>query len=150
MQRAFALAEIPNPVNNGCEAVDYLAGRGIFAERGKYPIPGLLLLDLKIPWMDGFDVLTWLRRQRQFTALPVVILTSSKLQASIDQSTEMGVYDFRPKPQKIEELVILLADIRNRWLNEQFNSFDTLLGMPGVKKLKDASDGHSENSFSEQ
>lgn len=153
IQRAFALAEIPNPlmvVNNGCEAIEYLAGRGIFAERMKYPIPGLLLLDLKMPWMDGFDVLSWLRRQRHFTTLPVVILTSSKLQAALDQSTERALYDFRPKPQKIEELVSLLADIRNRWLNEQFNSFAALLGMPTVKKLKHTSDPHPGNSSSEQ
>jgi DNA-binding response OmpR family regulator len=90
----------------------------------------LLLLDLKLPWMDGFDVLSWLRRQREFETLPVVILTSSRLQADIDQSKLMGVYDYRVKPQDIEELVNLLTDIRKRWLEKQFENCRGLLGIP--------------------
>jgi CheY-like chemotaxis protein len=102
MGRAFKRAAVPNPlffVNNGQEVVDYLAGKGKYAERDKYPMPRLLLLDLKMPWMDGFDVLAWLRSQAQFNALPVVVLTSSKLQKDIDRSRELGVYDYRVKPQ---------------------------------------------------
>jgi CheY-like chemotaxis protein len=138
MRHAFALAAIPNPlfvVNNGREAVDYLSGRGVYAERRKYPLPELLLLDLKMPWMDGFDVLSWLRRQRQFVTLPVVILTSSKLRTDVDQSRRMGVYDYRAKPHELKELAELLADIRKRWLDEQFNRLDGLLGMSGSEDI---------------
>jgi len=63
--------------------VEYLAGKGGYADREKFPLPGLMLLDLKMPWMDGFDVLSWLRRQPEFEALPVVLLTSSKLQPDV-------------------------------------------------------------------
>jgi CheY-like chemotaxis protein len=126
MGRAFDRAGIPNPllvVRNGQEAVDYLAGTGNYVQREKYPMPGLLLLDLKMPWMDGFDVLKWLRSQPQFDTLPVVVLTSSKLQADIDKSRQLGVYDYRVKPHAFEDLVRLLDDVRKCWLDERFNRF---------------------------
>ena len=126
MGRAFDQAQIPNPlfvVHNGQEAVDYLSGAGEFARRDKYPMPGLLLLDLKLPWMDGFDVLKWLRSQKQFEKLPVVVLTSSKLQSDIDKSRQLGAYDYRVKPHGFENLVRLLDDVRKCWLEERTNQF---------------------------
>ena len=128
MGRAFDRAGIPNPlhvVRNGQEAIDYLAGAGDFAQRDKHPLPGLILLDLKMPWMDGFDVLKWLRGQPQFDTLPVVVLTSSKLQADVDKSRQFGVYDYRVKPQEFDDLVRLLDDVRKCWLDEHFNHFGT-------------------------
>lgn len=124
MGRAFSRAGIPNPlhvVHNGQEAIDYLSGTGNFTERDKYPIPGLMLLDLKMPWMDGFDVLKWLRDHREFDTMPVVVLTSSKLQADVDKSRQFGVYDYRVKPHGFEDLVRLLDDVRQCWLDERFN-----------------------------
>ena len=126
MGRALKRAGVPNPVSvvrNGQEVVDYLAGAGKFAERDKHPMPRLLLLDLKMPWMDGFDVLAWLRARPQYNALPVVVLTSSKLQTDIDKSRELGVYDYRVKPQSFDDLVRLLDDVRTCWLDEQFNHY---------------------------
>jgi len=119
MRQAFDTAGIANPivvVQNGQEAVNYLAGEGDYAEREKHPLPGLMLLDLKMPWMDGFDVLAWLRKQRQFDGLPVVVMTSSNLQSDIDKSRELGVYDYRVKPREFEDLVRLLDDVRKCWL----------------------------------
>ncbi len=124
MGRAFDRAGIPNPlivVHNGQEAIDYLGGKGKFADRAKHPMPGLLLLDLKMPWMDGFDVLAWLRGQPQFNTLPVVVLTSSKLQADIDKSRDLGVYDYRVKPHTFDDLVRLLDDVRKCWLDEAYH-----------------------------
>ncbi len=121
MQRAFARAGIPNPLfvaRNGQEAVDYMAGTGKFAQRDKFPLPGMVLLDLKLPWMDGFDVLRWMRTQPSFNSVPVVVLTSSKLQADIDRSREFGVYDYRVKPHSFDDLVRLLDDVRKCWLEE--------------------------------
>jgi len=126
MQRGFKRAGIPNPlfiVRNGQEVIDYLAGKGPYAQRDKHPMPRLLLLDLKMPWMDGFDVLAWLRTQPKFNTLPVVVLTSSKLQSDIDKSRELGVYDYRVKPQSFDDLVRLLDDVRSCWLDEQFNHY---------------------------
>lgn len=122
MQQAFAAAAIPNPlmvVRNGREAIDYLGGKRAYAQRERYPLPGLILLDLKMPWMDGFDVLKWLRRRPEFHSLCVVVLTSSKLQSDVEQSRLMGVYDYRVKPHDLSGLVALLDDIHKCWLGGQ-------------------------------
>jgi CheY-like chemotaxis protein len=126
MGRAFARAAIPNPlqvVHNGQEAIDYLSGVGQFTQRSTFPLPGLMLLDLKMPWMDGFDVLKWLRERAQFDGLPVVVLTSSKLQSDVDRSRQFGVHDYRVKPHGFDDLVKLLDDVRQCWLDERFNRF---------------------------
>lgn len=84
-----------------------------------------------MPWMDGFDVLKWLREHRQFDTLPVVVLTSSKLQADVDKSRQFGVYDYRVKPHAFDDLVRLLDDVRQCWLDERFNHHTaTLLTTP--------------------
>jgi CheY-like chemotaxis protein len=126
MGRAFDRAGLPNPlfvVRNGQQVIDYLAGTGEYAQRDKYPLPGVVLLDLKMPWMDGFDVLKWLRTHAQFDSLPVVVLTSSKLQVDVDKSRQLGVYDYRVKPHEFGDLVRLLDDVRKCWLDERFNRF---------------------------
>lgn len=126
MGRAFDRAGLPNPlfvVRNGQQVIDYLAGTGDFAQRDKHPLPGLVLLDLKMPWMDGFDVLKWLRTHAQFDTLPVVVLTSSKLQIDVDKSRQFGVYDYRVKPHEFNDLVRLLDDVRKCWLDEHVNRF---------------------------
>ncbi len=135
MRRAFERAGIPNGlvvVRNGQEAIDYLSGAGKYADREKHPMPGLLLLDLKMPWMDGFDVLKWLRSQSQFDTLPVVVLTSSKLQADVDRSRQFGVYDYRVKPQGFDDLVRLLDDVRKCWLDERFNRYAVSVASGGA------------------
>ncbi|HYG33923.1 MAG TPA: response regulator [Clostridia bacterium] len=139
MGRAFDRAGIPNPlfvVRNGQEAIDYLSGTGNYAQRDKYPLPGLMLLDLKMPWMDGFDVLRWLRDHPQFDTLPVVVLTSSKLQADVDKSRQLGVYDYRVKPHGFEDLVRLLDDVRKCWLDERFNRYCAEKAEPAQTKTE--------------
>ncbi len=126
MRRAFDSSGFQNPlfvVRNGQEVVDYLEGKGQFSQREKHPLPGLLLLDLKMPLMDGFDVLAWLRAHPQFDTLPVVVLTASKLEDDIHKSRELGVHDYRVKPHAFEDLVRLLDDVRKCWLDERFNRF---------------------------
>jgi len=130
MGRAFERAGIPNPlhiVRNGKEAVDYLSGAAHYSNRAKFPLPGLLLLDLKMPWMDGFDVLKWLRGNPQFNTLPVVVLTSSKIQKDVDESRQLGVYDYRVKPHGCEDLVKLMDDVRRCWLDEKYNHYASQL-----------------------
>jgi CheY-like chemotaxis protein len=132
MQRAMKRAALPNPVyivSNGQEVIDYLSGKGAYRQRDRFPLPGLMLLDLKMPWMDGFDVLRWLRGKSQFEALRVVVLTSSRLQSDIDKSKKMGAYDYRVKPHEFDDLVHLVDDVRKRWLD----------GQPGVPGLPNGS-----------
>lgn len=114
MRRAFSEAKLPNRlvvVETGQEAIDYLAGNGIYSRREEYPLPGLMLLDLKMPWMDGFDVLSWLRSQPGLAGLRVVVLTSSNLQSDRVRSRRLGVCDYRVKPQSFRDLRQLVEEI---------------------------------------
>src|SRR6266481_6679649 len=106
-----------------CDWSSDVCSSDLFSQREKYPVPGLLLLDLKMPLMDGFDVLAWLRGHPQFEMLPVVVLTASKLEEDIHKSRELGVYDYRVKPNAFEDLVRVLDDVRKCWLDERFNRF---------------------------
>ena len=126
MQRALDRAGLCNPVfpvRDGREIVQYLEGSGEFSQRDKHPLPGLLLLDLKMPVMDGWDVLTWLRAHPQFSTLPVVVLTSSQQEEDVKKTRELGAFDYRIKPHAFEDLVRLLEDVRKCWLDERFNRF---------------------------
>src|SRR5579872_4629564 len=79
-QRALTKAKFESPVQrveNGEEAIAYLAGEGGYDDRVKYPLPSLLLLDLKMPRRTGFEVLEWTRQHPVYKKLPVIILTSS-------------------------------------------------------------------------
>src|SRR5947209_6612665 len=80
IRRSLKRAHVFNPVQvvrNGEDVVAYLSGRGKFANREEFPLPALLLLDLKMPRMDGFQVLDWLRHQSSLQALRTIVLTSS-------------------------------------------------------------------------
>src|SRR6478672_7774335 len=80
IRRSFEKAHVPNPlhvVTNGEEAVAYLAGEGQYANRDEYPLPHLILLDLKMPKMDGFEFIRWVRGQTGLSGIPIVVLTAS-------------------------------------------------------------------------
>src|SRR5436190_21236746 len=81
IQRALVKSQVFNPVlvvHDGQEALEYLEGRGKFADRQRYPFPNLMLLDLKMPKIDGFQVLEAIRANREFRSLRVIVLTSSQ------------------------------------------------------------------------
>jgi len=115
MRRAWQKVGIPNPllvVRDGQEATEYLLGACEFADRAEYPLPALMLLDLKLPRMSGFELLAWLRGQEDgIRSLPVVILSSSALFADIAAAKALGISDYWVKPgepRKLEEMVASL------------------------------------------
>ena len=119
LRRALTLCRLGNPliaVHDGQEAVDYLAGVGPYADRGTHPLPGLFLLDLKMPKMSGFDVLVWLTTRPDFKELPVVVLSSSAEDSDIRRARELGADDYQVKPQEFESLVLIVRDLHSRWL----------------------------------
>src|SRR5947207_2951899 len=103
LRRAFQKAGLKGPivvVHNGQEAVDYLTTQDAKARRNEEHFPALLLLDLKMPLMDGFDVLSWMQTFPMSRKLPVVILTSSNQDKDIQQARKLGADEYRVKPQQ--------------------------------------------------
>src|SRR5215470_14927925 len=119
LRRAFQKAGIFNSIvvaHNGQEAIDYLSAEGPYRNRSSHPFPALLFLDLKMPLVDGFDVLTWLNRHTLERSLPVVILSSSNQERDIERAQRMGASDYCVKPQQFEELVEIVQRVREKWL----------------------------------
>src|SRR6185503_2465655 len=108
IRRAFADASVANPiqiVRTGEEALAYLAGEGKFSCRIEYPLPSLVLLDLKLPGMDGFDVLTWIRNENTLRGLPVVVLTSSSQMRDVNRAYSLGANSFFVKEIDFQQTV---------------------------------------------
>jgi CheY-like chemotaxis protein len=121
LRLAFERAGLANPlvvVRDGQEAVDYLLGTGAYAAKEKHALPGLLLLDLKMPRMSGFDVLEWLHDRPEFSHLPVVVLSSSPDQLDIHRAKQCGAREYFVKPHSLKELVVILHSVRSRWLSD--------------------------------
>lgn len=92
MERAFKEAQIANPlirVKDGEEAIAYLEGSGAYADRIQFPLPYLVLLDLKMPRKNGFEVISWVREQPCLKRLPLVVLTSSKEDPDVNRAYEL-------------------------------------------------------------
>src|SRR5512140_200503 len=85
-------------VNDGDEAIAYLRGNADFCDRNKHPMPQLVLLDLKMPRLSGFDVLSWLRSETGFSKLPVIVLTSSNHEMDIQRAYDLGANSYLVKP----------------------------------------------------
>jgi CheY-like chemotaxis protein len=120
VQRAFEHSGLPNRlvvVSDGRGVLDYLQGIGPYADRQSYPLPGLLLLDLKMPTMNGFEVLEWLQGRSEFNRLPVVILSGSGLSADVLRAEKLGADDYRVKTSNIKHLSQMLYELQARWLN---------------------------------
>lgn len=116
---ALERAGITNPLiilSDGQEAVDYLSGLGAYADRIKHPLPGLLVLDLKMPRMSGFDVLTWLAQRPEFASLPAVVLSSSPAEMDIMKAKSAGAREYFVKPHNLKDLIGILQTLQARWL----------------------------------
>ena len=118
IQRAFRKAGLGYNlmvVNDGQQAIDYLAGQGDYGRRGEFPFPFLVLLDLKMPGVDGFDVLRWVRSEPSLKRLLVVVLTSSASQVDVDRAYELGANSYMVKPVQFEDLVSLIQRFEIYW-----------------------------------
>ncbi len=104
-------------VRDGEEAVDYLAGRNGFAQRGAYPLPALVLLELNLPVMPGLEVLKWMRGQAQFRELPVVVLSSSACEQDKQRASELGASWFIQKPASPRQFCDVAEQVTKRWLS---------------------------------
>jgi CheY-like chemotaxis protein len=117
-QHAMKKAGVMNPVQvatDGQQAIDYLQGAGKFADRAKYPFPCLVLLDLKLPYVMGLDVLKWIRQQPG-PALTVLMLTASGEESDILSAYRLGANGFLTKPSEAAKLHDMVKAIRDFWL----------------------------------
>jgi len=126
LRRAFQKSGLDHSVvhvSDGQEAIDYLQGEADFSDRSRFPLPSLLLLDLKMPKVDGFDVLAWLKNHAVLKTLPVVVLSSSSREDDIQRARSLGADDYRVKPADFEQLLTLAQEVATRWLaTAQFSS----------------------------
>jgi CheY-like chemotaxis protein len=133
IQRAFGKLQtnvIMKRVTNGDDAVAYLSGEGPFENRAAYPLPTIVLLDIKLPRRSGFEVLDWLRRQNSpLRRMPVVMLTSSKHSADVNRAYDLGANSYLAKPETPAGLDDLASQFQTYWLN--LNEEPELHGMSG-------------------
>lgn len=118
IQRAFQKAGLQNSlkvVRNGDEAIEYLSGESDYSDRKRFPLPFLILLDLKMPGTDGFEVLGWARNVPSLKRLLIVVLTSSNLQADVDKAYEMGANSYLVKPVEFDDMVNLIKRFEAYW-----------------------------------
>jgi CheY-like chemotaxis protein len=110
--RGYRIMDVPD----GEKAIGYLSGSAPYADRSRFPLPTLLLLDLKMPKVNGFEVLAWLQREKRLDSLKVVVLSSSGLPSDKQKAASLGAHDYRVKPADIAEMLILVNELSARWL----------------------------------
>lgn len=103
-------------VGDGDEAIAYLNGERQFSDRQAHPLPSLVLLDLKMPRVSGFEVLSWMRQADEYRRIPVVILTSSNHDLDVKRAYEKGANSYLVKPVDFNRLVDLVKSIQQYWL----------------------------------
>lgn len=103
-------------VGSGEEAVAYLSGQGVFANRDTYPLPTLLLLDLKLPGISGFEVLNWVRTNPAVSRMPVVVLTGTMQDGNIERAYALGANSYLLKPFGMDELRTMVKSINAYWV----------------------------------
>lgn len=116
---AFAEARLANPVDfvtDGEELIDYLKCAGRFTSRAGQPPPGLILLDLNMPRMDGRTALGVIKNDPSLRRIPVVVLTTSKAEEDILRTYDLGVSSFITKPVTFDALVALVRTIKQYWI----------------------------------
>ena len=118
MKMAFEKNKILNPVQwvrDGLEAVGYLNGEGVYADRTKYPFPEVLLLDLKMPRMTGLELLAWISEHPDFKVIPTIIMTSSRQELDVEKAYQLGANTYMTKPCSLDELAQMVKTTHEYW-----------------------------------
>lgn len=102
---------------DGEEAVSYLSRQGKFSDETAFHVPSLVLLDLKMPRMDGFEVLEWRLDHPELNAMPFVILSSSDLESDRQRASELGAHGYLVKPMDLPGFAELVESLDKFWAN---------------------------------
>jgi CheY-like chemotaxis protein len=118
VKRAFKMAQLETPlqvVTDGEEATHYLSGKGKYKDRDAYPLPKLIVMDIKMPRMSGFDVLEWIKHDGTLRRIPVIIVSSSNRPEDIDRAYELGANAYMVKPVNYRAVERLFESITHYW-----------------------------------
>ena len=119
LQRALAQAGVRIPVqvaSDGQMAIDYLAGTSPYDDRVKYPMPGLILLDLKLPRRSGREVLEWLRARPNLRRVVVIVFTTAQYVGDVGLAYDLGANSFLVKPADFSQYVDIARLLKDWWL----------------------------------
>ncbi|HWD20205.1 MAG TPA: response regulator [Verrucomicrobiae bacterium] len=139
MQRAFEAAGIDNPLQvaeDGEQAIAYLDGQGKFSDRAQFPLPLLMILDLKMPRKTGLDVLTWLRGQEILNCLPVIVFSSSAHPNDVELSYRLGANAFVVKPSSTTRRNDFARMLKGFWLDFNLPPLVCLEGLESARKIR--------------
>jgi CheY-like chemotaxis protein len=114
MERAVKKSGLAAPlqvVRDGQQAIDYLSGTGAYGDRGVHPLPSVVFLDLKLPYVHGFDVLEWIRQTSSLKHLPVAVLTSSAEERDRKRAEQLGAQAYLVKPADADMLLQVVGSL---------------------------------------
>jgi CheY-like chemotaxis protein len=115
MRRALQKAGFENPIHvagDGADAIAFLDGQGVYADREKYPLPVIALLDMNLPQKSGLEVLQWIRSRPERRLLTVYILTASDRASDVASAFDAGAHGYLTKPARLDDLVEMLRSFR--------------------------------------
>jgi CheY-like chemotaxis protein len=118
LERALKVVGISNPVlmvNSGEHVIAYLKGKAPFADRAAFPLPGVLITDLKMPGLNGFELLEWLRHHPQFAIIPTLVFSNSSEPRDIRRAYELGANAYLVKPPAMEQLEAMMRMTFDFW-----------------------------------
>ena len=118
VKRAFKMARVQSPlhiVTDGVEAMNYLRGQDRFSDRHTYPLPKLIVMDIKMPRKSGFEVLEWVKGDPLLRRIPTVIVSSSEKPADINRAYELGANAYMVKPVDFHAVEHLFQSITHYW-----------------------------------
>lgn len=102
-------------VCDGAELMDFLYNKGKFADKDNYPTPGIILLDLNMPKMDGREALKIIKSDEKLRSIPIIVLTTSKAEEDIVKTYNLGVSSFITKPVSFSALVEIMKTLNKYW-----------------------------------
>lgn len=120
LQRAFEKAGVRTPVHiaqDGQEVMDYLTGSPPFSDPVAHPLPALLLLDLKLPVVNGFELIEWLRKEPRLSHMIIVVFSASEDPEDINRAYELGANSYIIKPREPDDLIMIVKQLQQYWLN---------------------------------